>query len=132
MPKFNEGQAAGLTSGSMEVSGRILPISPIAASDAGAAPPPAHAGGNRNAAPSNDPPASDQLKAAAARAAQQLEQSNRELTFVLDDKLGRMLIKIVDKQTNTVIRQVPSEDMLILARALSESRTSGLLIKGRA
>jgi flagellar protein FlaG len=98
-------------------------------SNASAAPTPA-----RSAAP--DPSASAatlaQLKAAVASANQQLDQSNRELTFVFDDKLGRMLVKIVDKRTNTVVRQVPSEDMLAMARALSGTQTQGALLKSKA
>ena len=77
-------------------------------------------------------PDSEQLKAAVARANQQLDQSNRELAFVFDDKLGRMLVKIVDKQTNAVVRQVPSEDMLVMARALADAPPRGVLIKSRA
>jgi len=73
-----------------------------------------------------------QLKAAVDAANRQLDQSNRELAFVFDDKLGRMLVKIVDTRTNTVIRQVPSEEMLAAARALSGSSTRGALLKGKA
>ena len=73
-----------------------------------------------------------QLKAAVEAANQQLDQSKRELAFVFDDKLGRMLVKIVDTRTNTVIRQVPSEEMLAAARALSGSSTRGTLLRGKA
>jgi flagellar protein FlaG len=73
-----------------------------------------------------------QLKAAVDAANQQLDQSDLELTFVFDDKLGRMLVKIVDIRTNTVIRQVPSEEMLAAARALSGSSTRGALLSGKA
>jgi flagellar protein FlaG len=75
---------------------------------------------------------SERLRAAVARANEQLNQTNRELSFVFDDKLNRMLVKIVDKQTNAVVRQVPSEDMLVMARALSDSAGRGVLIKSRA
>jgi len=73
-----------------------------------------------------------QLKAAVEAANQQLDQSKRELTFVFDDKLGRMLVKIVDTRTNTVIRQMPPEEMLAAARALSGSSTRGTLLRGKA
>jgi uncharacterized FlaG/YvyC family protein len=43
-----------------------------------------------------------------------------------------MLVKIVDTRTNTVIRQVPSEEMLAAARALSGSSTRGTLLRGKA
>jgi flagellar protein FlaG len=73
-----------------------------------------------------------ELKAAVEQANRQLDQSNRELTFVFDDNLGRMLVKIVDTGTNTVIRQVPSEDMLAAARALSGASTRGVLLRDKA
>jgi flagellar protein FlaG len=73
-----------------------------------------------------------QLKAAVDAANQQLAQSNRELAFVFDDRLGRMLVKIVDRSTNTVIRQVPSEDMLAAARALSGTQARGALLTNKA
>lgn len=86
------------------------------------------------AAPAQAAPATThaELKAAVDAANQQLDQSNRELAFVFDDKLGRMLVKIVDTRTNTVIRQVPSEEMLAAARALSGSSTRGALLSGKA
>jgi len=95
---------------------------------------PASPNAGEAAAPQEPAPAATpaQLKAAVEAANQQLDQSNRELTFVFDDKLGRMLVKIVDTRTNTVIRQVPSEEMLAAARALSGSSTRGALLSGKA
>jgi len=110
----------------------------IGRSDAGAqrpAAPLAPAGGTPGAAGGPDAreaATSERLKAAVAQANEQLSQSNRELAFVFDDKLGRMLVKIVDKSTNTVIRQVPSEDMLAAARALTGTQTRGALLNGKA
>lgn len=75
---------------------------------------------------------SEQLKSAVDRVNRELAQSNRELTFVFDDKLHRMLVKIVDKQTNTVVSQIPSEDMLAMARALQDAPSRGALIKSQA
>jgi len=73
-----------------------------------------------------------QLKAAVHAANQALDQSNRELSFVFDDTLGRMLVKIVDTRTNTVVRQIPPEEMLKAARALSGASKRGALLTGRA
>ncbi len=109
-----------------------VPAAPAVAptgSNATAAPAPAQPGAQPPAAA---PPTLAQLKAAIAAANQQLDQSNRELTFVFDDKLNRMLVKIIDTRTNTVIRQVPSEEMLAAARALSGTPARGTLIKSKA
>jgi len=96
---------------------------------------PTPAAGARPAAqdvPDGQAATSERLKAAVAAANRQLEQTNREMTFVFDDRLGRMLVKIVDTSTNAVVRQVPSEDMLAAARALSQGRTRGALVNSKA
>ena len=118
--------------------GSVGALSPVAGADSRAprnAPDPgAPAAGGDGAGPAAAKGAvtAAQVKAAVDAANQQLTQSNRELTFVFDDTLGRMLVKIVDTRTNTVIRQVPSEDMLAAARALSGPPARGALIKGKA
>jgi flagellar protein FlaG len=118
--------------------GSVGPLSPVAGADPRApraAPEPgaaAAAGHGSAAQPGQGAATAAQVKAAVEAANQQLTQSNRELTFVFDDTLGRMLVKIVDTRTNTVIRQVPSEDMLAAARALSGPSARGALIKGKA
>jgi flagellar protein FlaG len=109
-----------------------VPAAPAAApagSNAAAAAAPAQAAAEPSAAAA---PTMAQLKAAIAAANQELDQSSRELTFVFDDNLNRMLVKIVDTRTNTVIRQVPSEEMLAAARALSGTPARGALIKSKA
>jgi flagellar protein FlaG len=73
-----------------------------------------------------------QLRAAVDAANRALDQSNRELSFVFDDKLNRILVKIIDTRTNTVVRQVPSDEMLAAARALSGASTRGALLSSKA
>jgi flagellar protein FlaG len=48
----------------------------------------------------------------------------------VDKDTGKTVIKIVDSQTNQVIRQIPSEELLAIARNLD--RVEGLLLKQRA
>lgn len=43
-----------------------------------------------------------------------------ELRFAIDRDTGRGLIRIVDKVTNEVITQIPTEDILRMAAELSE------------
>ena len=126
----------------MSSIGPVGPASPVTSADPRAARPAANPGA-ATGAPAARPgppvqgegeatPTPDQVKAAVEAANQQLDRSNRELTFVFDDRLNRMLVKIVDTRTNTVIRQVPSEEMLAAARALSGSSTRGALLRGKA
>ncbi|MGE0080915.1 MAG: flagellar protein FlaG [Thiohalomonadaceae bacterium] len=58
----------------------------------------------------------------------------RDLNFSLDEESGRTVVKIIDAQSNEVVRQIPSEEMLALARHLArlaeEDRVSGEQAKG--
>lgn len=44
--------------------------------------------------------------------------SDSELTFVLDRETRRPLVRIVDKETKEVIRQIPAEHVLRMAEHL--------------
>ncbi len=67
-------------------------------------------------------------------AVQQLQQAvapvARSLQFSIDDATGKTVVRVVDSATQEVIRQMPSEEVLAVARALD--RLQGLLIKGKA
>jgi len=58
----------------------------------------------------------------------QMAQSSLE--FSLDDVSGQMIMQIKDTQTNEVIRQIPSEDVLKLAKRLDD--LTGVLFKAQA
>ena len=45
----------------------------------------------------------------------------RSLEFSIDDNSGRTVIQVIDTETEEVIRQIPSEDMLVLIRNINES-----------
>jgi flagellar protein FlaG len=58
--------------------------------------------------------------------------SDKKLQFSVDDKSGRHVVTVTDKLSGDVIRQIPSEEVLRLARNLSElaetANRSGKLI----
>lgn len=54
----------------------------------------------------------------------------RTLQFTVDKDTGRTVIQIRDSQTNEVIRQIPQEDVLKLAKRLDE--VQGLLFQEKA
>jgi flagellar protein FlaG len=58
----------------------------------------------------------------------QMAQSSLE--FSLDDVSGQMIMQIKDTETNEVIRQIPSEDVLTLAKRLDD--LTGVLFKASA
>jgi flagellar protein FlaG len=54
----------------------------------------------------------------------------QNLLFSIDDDTGRTIVKIVDSQTDEVIRQMPSEEVLAISKAID--KLQGLLIKQQA
>lgn len=52
------------------------------------------------------------------------------IEFSVDQDSGRTLVKVVDTETNTVIRQTPSKEVLAIARELD--KLQGLLIREKA
>jgi len=45
---------------------------------------------------------------------------NRSLNFKVDEASGRTVISIIDRETDELIKQIPSEDMLKLISTLQE------------
>jgi flagellar protein FlaG len=56
--------------------------------------------------------------------------SRASLEFSIDDASGRTVVKVVDAETKELIRQIPSEEVLALARNLE--RIEGLLLRDTA
>lgn len=50
-----------------------------------------------------------------------------DVTFSIDHQLDRVIVKVIDNKDGTVLRQIPSEDMLHLARTMSAPHGGALL-----
>lgn len=72
----------------------------------------------------------DQLQEAVQRVNDFVQPFNNGLQFSLDDDTGKTIVKVIDKTTDEVIRQFPSEEMLNIAKALDTMK--GLLIQQKA
>lgn len=60
---------------------------------------------------------------------------SRELNFSIDEAYGSTIVTVIDQLSGEVVRQIPSQDMLELARnleALKEADMKGLLFEGDA
>ena len=55
-----------------------------------------------------------------------VQNLRRDLEFTIDDKTDRTIIRVIDSETREVIRQMPSEAALAMARSLEQ--TQGLLL----
>ncbi|MEG1831809.1 MAG: flagellar protein FlaG [Burkholderiaceae bacterium] len=70
--------------------------------------------------------------ALATQANESLKQKGVDLAIEFDDELGRAIFRLVDSVTGELVRQVPSEEMLAVARALAAGESAGALVKTRA
>ena len=74
--------------------------------------------------PPSDPKANrDTLQKAVDHANQTLRSlSSNELQFSIDKETGVQVVKLTDKETGEVIRQIPSEEMLKIAKSIDAMR----------
>jgi len=66
----------------------------------------------------------EQVQDAVSRINEYVQQSERSLEFRMDDTSGRTVIKVFDKQSDELIRQIPSELALELAQKLNDEEPS--------
>ncbi|RJG01152.1 flagellar protein FlaG [Noviherbaspirillum sedimenti] len=59
-----------------------------------------------------------------------LEQS-QNLEFTIDSDSNRTIVKVIDQKTKEVLRQIPNEETLAMAKALDQM-AAGLLIRQKA
>lgn len=69
------------------------------------------------------------LRDAVLRINESIQVVRRELHFSVDEESGRVVIKVVNAEDGETIRQIPSEEMLQLARQFTEGETEGCLLK---
>ena len=53
----------------------------------------------------------------------------RELHFSVDESSGRVVVKVINAEDGETIRQIPSEELLQLARQFNEGGTEGRLLE---
>jgi flagellar protein FlaG len=76
-------------------------------------------------------PVTQQAVAAAVQSANAYVQSvSASIQFSLDQDSGRTIVKMVDTETEEVLRQFPSEEMLAISKSID--RMQGLLINREA
>jgi flagellar protein FlaG len=56
-----------------------------------------------------------------------IQNTHRDLQFSIDQDSGATVVKVIDSKTEKVIRQIPNEETLRLARSLSEDKQDATL-----
>lgn len=51
-----------------------------------------------------------------------IQNTHRDLQFSIDEDSGTMVVRVIDSKSEKVIRQIPNEETLRLARSLAEDK----------
>ena len=73
----------------------------------------------------------EKLKQAVDDINKAMRQSDRNLAFSVDGDSQRIVVKLTDTETGEVIRQIPSEETLAIARSIGDFQ-QGMLLKQKA
>ena len=93
-----------------------MPESPVPASQESAA---------------DDAPANPQaLQEIADRLTQAIGMTGQQVQFSVDDATGKTVLRVTDAESGAVLRQIPGDEALSLARILD--RMQGVLIRQKA
>ncbi len=65
--------------------------------------------------------ARDELERSVGKLNSLVQDLHRELRFAVDDQSGETVVKVFNKQTDELVRQIPSEEMLRIRERLQES-----------
>lgn len=90
----------------------------------------------RNSAPTavkgeqGSTPSRQTVDEAVSRLAKFVSPNQADINFSVDESSGIRVVKIIDRNSNEVIRQMPSEEAVALAQALD--KLQGLLIRDKA
>ncbi len=81
--------------------------------------------------PAKEEPTREQLQNAVDQANKAIQQKAlSELRFSVDESTGISIVRIVDQKTGETLRQIPSQEMLEIAKSIDEMK--GLLVKQQA
>lgn len=65
-------------------------------------------------------PSLEQVKQAVQEINNSMRIQSHGLEFSIDDESDRTIVKVIDKQTEEVIKQIPSEETLAIAKSLDQ------------
>lgn len=69
---------------------------------------------------------SEQIEQTVDEIRKRIEPVAQNLQFSIDKDTGKTIVKLIDTSTKEVLRQIPSEELVAIARALGKSQ-SGLI-----
>jgi flagellar protein FlaG len=60
------------------------------------------------------------VEEAVARLNEQMEANGRKLGFSVDDRLNKQIVRVVNKETGEVVRQIPNEVVIRVANSIED------------
>lgn len=75
-------------------------------------------------------PTKEEVREAVKEIRQNVGGNSTNLQFSVDEASGRTIVSVIDSETRQVVRQIPSEEIMRMARAMD--RMQGLLFNGKA
>jgi flagellar protein FlaG len=101
------------------------------AAPAGGAKPASAAAAAQSATAAMPPARSDEVRKAASQVNEALKgTASSDLQFSVEGDNKEVVVRVVDSQTKEVIRQIPSEQMVAISKAMDN--LSGLLVQQKA
>lgn len=76
------------------------------------------------------PESAEQVKQAVQKIQGSVDNLAQNLRFSVDEDTGKTIIKVIDAHTDELIRQIPTEEAVEIARTLD--KVQGLLFNGKA
>lgn len=78
----------------------------------------------------SETPSRQDIEQATEQVKKFISPTNSDIRFSIDEDTGITVVKVMDKTTNEIIRQIPGDEILQIAKALD--RLQGLLVKQQA
>ena len=75
-------------------------------------------------------PTTSDIKQAAKQVNNFVKQLDRNLEFSVDESSGRVIITVREPETGKIIRQIPPEELLVIAKLVSENFASASVRTG--
>jgi flagellar protein FlaG len=112
-----------------------MAIQPVPSTPPSLTPAVTQATGVKGVAAGND---SEKVDKPSALSIEQIEQTvdeirrqiapvDQNLLFTIDKDTGKTIVRLIDSSTKEILRQIPSEELVAIARALGKGGQSGLI-----
>ena len=85
-----------------------------------------------SAAENSRQPGNTALNQALEQVGKFVQDTRRTLDFSVDRDTGEMVVKVLDRETKQVIRQIPSEEMIVIAKRLKAATSTGVFLNEKA